>query len=81
MTEENKQKRSIVELALHYRQIVILVTACLVAFGIYGLAMMNKNEFPDCTVRQGLVIAVYPGASSMEVEEQVTKPLEVYLHL
>ncbi len=79
MTEENKQKRSIVELALHYRQIVILVTACLVAFGIYGLAMMNKNEFPDCTVRQGLVIAVYPGASSMEVEEQVTKPLEDYI--
>lgn len=64
---------------MHYRQIVIMVTCCLVAFGIYALADMNKNEFPDFTVRQGVVVAVYPGASSQEIEEQVTKPLEKYI--
>ena len=30
-----EKKRNIVEWATHYRQIVILVTCCLVAFGIY----------------------------------------------
>lgn len=30
-----KRKRNFVEWAMHYRQIVILITACLVAFGIY----------------------------------------------
>lgn len=68
-----------VEWAMHYRQIVIMIASCFVAFGIYSLGKMNKNEFPDFTVRQGIVIAVYPGASSQDVEEQVTKPLEDYI--
>ncbi|MDO4160847.1 MAG: efflux RND transporter permease subunit [Prevotellaceae bacterium] len=75
----NKEKRNIVEWAMHYRQIIILVTCCLVAFGIYGLGEMKKNEFPDFTVRQGLVVAAYPGATAAEIEEQVTKPLEDYI--
>ena len=54
-----KKKRNIVEWAMHYRQIVIMVACCLV-LGVYGLADMNKNEFPDFTVRQGVVVAVYP---------------------
>lgn len=74
-----EKKRNIVEWAMHYRQIVILVTTCLVAFGVYGLDKVNKNEFPDFTVRQGLVAAVYPGASSSDMEEQVTKPLENFI--
>ena len=74
-----EKKRNIVEWAMHYRQIVILITAILVAFGIYGLVKMNKNEFPNFTVRQGIVIAAYPGATSDEIEEQVTKPLEDYI--
>ena len=52
------KKRNIVEWAMHYRQIVILITAILVAFGIFALDKMNKNEFPDFTVRQGVVAAV-----------------------
>ncbi len=75
---ENK-KRNIVEAAMHYRHIVILITSCLIAFGVYGLAKMNKNEFPDFTIRQGVVVAVYPGATAEDVEEQVTKPLEDYI--
>jgi len=76
---EQKKKRSMVEWAMHYRQIVIMITCCLVAFGVYGLSKMNKNEFPDFTVRQGVVVVVYPGASVQDVEEQVTKPLEQYI--
>lgn len=74
-----KKKRNMVEWAMHYRQIVIMIVCCLVAFGIYSLGNMNKNEFPDFTVRQGVVVAVYPGASSSDVEQQVTKPLEDYI--
>lgn len=40
---------------------------------------MNKQEFPEFTIRQGLVAAVYPGASAEDVEHQVTNPLEEYL--
>ena len=72
-------KRNFVEAAMHYRQIVILVVVCLMAFGIYSLPNMRKNEFPDFTIRQGIVVAVAPGNTVQEMVEQVTKPLEQYI--
>ena len=74
-----RKKRNIVEWAMHYRQIVIMMTCVLLAFGVWGLYDINKNEFPDITIRQGVVVAAYPGASSEDVEQQVTKPLEKYI--
>ncbi|MBO4613059.1 MAG: efflux RND transporter permease subunit [Bacteroidaceae bacterium] len=62
----------------NYR-ITLLITALLLAFGLYGLRVMPKDEFPPFTVRQGVVIAVMPGATSEEVETQVARPLERYL--
>ena len=73
------KKRNIVEWAMHYRQIIIMVVCCLVAFGIYSLPNMRKNEFPDFTIRQGIVVAVAPGNTAEEMEQQVTKPLENYI--
>ena len=75
----DNKKRNIVEWAMHYRQIIILVTCCLVAFGGYSLPQMQKNEFPDFTIRQGIVIAAAPGNTVDEMVEQVTKPLEDYI--
>ena len=74
-----EKKRNIVEYAMHYRQIVIMVVCCLIAFGIYSLPNMRKNEFPDFTIRQGIVVAVAPGNTAEEMEQQVTKPLENYI--
>ena len=76
---KQKRKRNFVEAAMHYRQIVILCTACLVAFGVYSLPQMRKNEFPDFTIRQGIVVAVAPGNTVEEMVEQVAKPLEDYI--
>lgn len=75
----NNKKRNAVEWAMHYRQIIILIVSCLVAFGIYSLPEMRKNEFPDFVIRQGIVIAVAPGNTAEEMVEQVTKPLEDYI--
>lgn len=73
------KKRNVVEWAMHYRQIIILVVSCLVAFGMYSLPEMRKNEFPDFTIRQGIMVAVAPGNTAQEMLEQVTKPLEDYI--
>ena len=62
----------------HY-QISLLIIGILFVLGIYGMYVMPKDEFPHATIRQGVVVAVYPGATSEEVEEQVAKPLERYL--
>lgn len=74
-----KNKFNIVEWGMRYHTIIIFTTVCLIIFGIYGLADMNKNEFPDFTIRQGVVIAAAPGYTAQEIEEQVTKPLEDYI--
>lgn len=79
MEEKKEKKMSLQEWSMHYRQIIILLVSCFVALGIYGLANINKNEFPDFTIRQGIVVAVYPGVTAQEMEEQVTKPLEKYI--
>lgn len=73
------RKTGIVESAMRHRQIVFLITGLLVLFGIYTLFNMPKQEFPEFTIRQGLVIGVYPGATSAEVEEQLTTAVERYL--
>ena len=62
----------------NYR-ITIVITVLLLAFGLYGLYVMPKDEFPAFTVRQGVVVAVMPGATSEEIEAQVARPLERYL--
>ena len=62
----------------NYR-IATLLTVLLLAFGVYGLYMMPKDEFPPFVVRQGVVIAVMPGATSEEIEAQVARPLERYM--
>jgi len=59
--------------------IIFFIVACLVAFGMFALTRLHKDEFPQFTIRQGVVAAVYPGATAQEVEEQVTKPLERFL--
>lgn len=64
---------------MHYRQIIIMVVCCLMAFGVYSLPNMRKNEFPDFTIRQGIVVAVAPGNTADEMVQQVTKPLENYI--
>ncbi len=62
----------------HY-PISLLIVVLLFGMGIYGMYVMPKDEFPQFTIRQGVVVAVYPGATSEEVEQQVTRQLERYL--
>ncbi|MBQ6657731.1 MAG: efflux RND transporter permease subunit, partial [Prevotella sp.] len=64
---------------LEHYPITLLLVILLFLMGIYGMYVMPKDEFPAFTIRQGVVIAVYPGATTEEVEEQVARPLERYL--
>lgn len=60
--------------------LVMALFLVLMGFGIWSLPQMNKDEFPQFTIRQGLVVALYPGATAEEVEQQVTIPLEDYIN-
>lgn len=72
-------KRSFIESAMCYHNIVILLMGMLVAMGLAGLVYMPKQEMPVFTIRQGAVVAVCPGSTSSEIEQRVTKPLEDFI--
>ena len=64
---------------LEHYSISLLIIGILFVLGIFGMWDIPKDEFPHATIRQGVVVAVYPGATSEEVEQQVARPLERYL--
>ena len=45
--------------------------------GIFSYVNLGKLEDPEFTIKQAIVITQYPGASSLEVEEEVTDKLEI----
>lgn len=65
-----------VRASLRHPQVTLAITATLVAAGVYSLARMPRREDPKITIRIGLVSAVYPGATSEQVEKQVTEKIE-----
>ncbi len=69
-----------IEGAMKRHGLVMALFLVLMGFGIWSLPQMNKDEFPQFTIRQGLVVALYPGATAEEVEQQVTIPLEDYIN-
>jgi multidrug efflux pump subunit AcrB/outer membrane protein TolC len=73
-----KREGLIERLMVHWR-IVFALLGVTVILGVASLLTMPRQEFPDFTVRQGLVIGVMPGATSSQVEERLTRPLEDYL--
>lgn len=64
---------------LEHYSITLMIVLIFFVLGIFGMYEMPKDEFPAFTIRQGVVVAVVPGATSEEIEEQVAKPLERYL--
>jgi multidrug efflux pump subunit AcrB len=65
-----------IEKSLKYKQVTLSVLLLFFAVGVYSLLNMSRREDPKITMPLGLVVAYYPGASSVVVEEQVTKKIE-----
>ena len=53
----------------------LLLTLILLG-GIYSYINMGKLEDAPFTIKQALVTTTYPGASALEVQQQVTDVLE-----
>ncbi len=74
-----RQKGGIIEAAMRNHNIVIIITVVLMAVGVVALLKMPRNEYPQFTIRQGVIAGVYPGATSAEVENQLTREVENYI--
>ncbi len=67
---------NIIRSSLKYNQVSLVTIFLIFAVGIYSLLTMSRRSDPEITIRQAMVIAVYPGATAQQVEEQVTKAIE-----
>ncbi len=74
-----KRKINLVEAAMKYPQVPIAITVIMVLAGLISLLTMPRSEDPRITVRQGLVVAFYPGSDEEQMEKEVTDKLEQYL--
>lgn len=68
--------RSIAEYALTNKALIKLFIAFLVIGGLWSFYSMSKMEDPEITVKQALVMTVYPGADAHQVEFEVSDKLE-----
>ncbi len=73
------KKTGFIEAAMRNRNIVILIAVLFMLVGAIALKKMARNEFPEFTIRQGVIVGVYPGATSAEVESQLTTVVENYI--
>ena len=64
--------RSIAEYALTNKALIKLFIAFLVIGGLWSFYSMSKMEDPEITVKQALVMTVYPGADAHQVEFEVS---------
>jgi multidrug efflux pump subunit AcrB/outer membrane protein TolC len=74
-----ERKVNMIELAMRHKQIVFLLIVITSLFGMFALWVMPRNEFPEFVVRQGLIIGLYPGATSNQIEERLTNKVESFL--
>ncbi|MCX6244942.1 MAG: efflux RND transporter permease subunit [Bacteroidetes bacterium] len=73
------KKTDIIAASMRNHVIIILITILLMGVGIYALVYMPRDEYPQFTIRQGVIVGVYPGATSAEVEDQLTRTVENYI--
>ena len=67
----------LIALSLRHAPAMVVATVVLACAGIWAFVTLNTDAFPDLTPNQVLVMTEAPGLSPVEVEQQVTYPLEV----
>ena len=53
-----------------------LVFVAIIILGLFSLAKLPIDLYPDIDTNTIMVITIYPGASAEDIEQNVTKPLE-----
>jgi cobalt-zinc-cadmium resistance protein CzcA len=66
----------IIDFSLRHRWLVIVVTAAFTIAGAISLAYLDIDAFPDTTPVQVQINTVAPALGPVEIEQQITTPIE-----
>src|SRR5436309_2785232 len=67
---------ALIDWSLRHRFLVLALGGCFAVFGLFSLAGLNIDAFPDTTPVQVQINAIAPGLAPQEVESQITAPVE-----
>jgi multidrug efflux pump subunit AcrB len=67
---------NLTKIAFDNNRITVIVFLIVGIIGVLNYFQMERDSMPPYTVRIATVVTKYPGATPLEVEELVTKPLE-----
>src|SRR5437588_10677399 len=67
---------ALIDWSLRHRFLVLAGGLAFVVFGLFSLAQLNIDAFPDTTPVQVQVNTIAPGLAPQEVESQITAPVE-----
>lgn len=76
---DKKKRTDLVASAMRHKNITLLLVVMMMLAGLFSLVKIPKNEFPQFNVPVGLMVGVYPGASGLEIEHQLARPMEEFL--
>jgi len=74
-----KRNINLIEAAMRYKQVTIVIASLLLLFGIYSLKNMPRAEDPKIEAPVAMVYAFFPGADEVQMEKQVTSKIEQFL--
>lgn len=66
----------LIAFSLRHRAAVVGATLAIAAAGVWAFETLNTDAFPDLTPNQVIVMTTVPSLSPVEVEQQVTYPME-----
>ncbi len=68
---------NIAEASIKYKTITIVLTIIIIGGGIFSYQKLGRLEDPEFTIKEAKIITYYPGATAMEVAEEVTDKIEI----
>ena len=74
--KEDAMLNRIIKFSLEHRFLVVVVTLIFICMGVYSLNKLPVDAFPDTTPVQVQVNTVAPSLLPLEIEQQITLPVE-----
>ncbi len=67
---------NIAELSIRYKTITLVLTLLIIGGGIMSYDNLGRLEDPEFTIKDAQIFTQYPGATAMQVAEEVTDEIE-----
>ena len=71
--------KQVIAFSVHQRWFVVVLTLAVAAFGVWSLTKLPIDAVPDITNNQVQINTIAPSLSPIDVEKQVTHPIETAL--